>query len=150
MVKKLYYEDINVGDEMPKYTAGPITRTHIVRYAGAGGDFNPLHHDETFATSLGMPRVIAHGQLIMGIVGEAITGWIDNKCLKNFKVRFVGMTEPMDLTDPASKDRATIIVTGKVVNKGEKDGQKMIECEIQAADALGAVKATGSFSAALP
>ncbi|MDD5711924.1 MAG: MaoC/PaaZ C-terminal domain-containing protein, partial [Smithellaceae bacterium] len=87
MASKVYFEDVNIGDAMPTFTSDPLTRTHLVRYAGASGDFNPLHHDETFVGMFGMPRVIAHGMLIMGITSRAITEWIDNKYLRNFKVR---------------------------------------------------------------
>jgi acyl dehydratase len=151
MAKEINFENINVGDDMPPFTSDPITRTHLVRYAGASGDFNPLHHDETFVAMFGMPRVIGHGMLIMGITSRAITEWIDNKFIKNFKVRFSGMTEPTDLTDfENTKARATITVTGKVVNKFTEGGENRIQCDIQAADALGGIKLTGSFIAALP
>ena len=151
MAKKIYFEDINIGDAMPTFTSAPITRTHLVRYAGASGDFNPLHHDETFVAMFGMQRVIAHGMLIMGITSNAITEWIDNKYLKNFKVRFSGMTEPADLTDfENTKARATITISGKIVKKFAEGGENRIQCEIQAADALGNVKLTGSFIAFLP
>jgi hypothetical protein len=89
--------------------------------------------------------------LIMGITSRAITEWIDNKYLKNFKVRFSGMTEPADLVDlENTKARATITVTGNVVKKFAEGGENRIQCDIQAVDALGGVKLTGSFIAALP
>ncbi|HAR98348.1 MAG: hypothetical protein M0P04_11095 [Syntrophales bacterium] len=145
------FASVNVGDAMPTFTSDPVTRTHMVRYAGASGDFNPLHHDETFVKMFGMPRVISHGMLIMGITGRAITEWIEDKSLRKFSVRFAGMTEPVDLHDfENTKQRATITVTGKVVEKFEEAGEKRIRCEIQAADGLGAVKINGSFVAALP
>lgn len=151
MAKIIYFEDVNVDDNMPDFTSAPITRTHLVRYAGASGDFNPLHHDETFVAMFGMKRVIAHGMFIMGITSNAITQWIDNKYLKNFKVRFSGMTEPADLTDfENTKARATIIITGKVVKKYVEKGENRIQCDIIAADTLGGIKLTGSFIAALP
>jgi hypothetical protein len=109
------YDDVEVGNKMPVYTSAPITRTHLVRYAGASGDFNPLHYDQTFAKMIGMKNIIVHGMLIMGIAGEAITSWIENKYLRKFSVRFLNMTEPVDLDDMENtKDRATIIVTGEV------------------------------------
>jgi acyl dehydratase len=149
MTKTLTYESISVGDAMPTFISDPITRTHLVRYAGASGDFNPLHHDETFVKLFGMPRVISHGMFVMGIVGQAITDWIDDKNLRKFGVRFSGMTEPMDMDDQNSKERATIVVTGTVVEKYEIDGEKVMRCEINAADKQGSVKLTGSFVAAL-
>jgi len=145
------YDDIEVGNKMPVYTSAPITRTHLVRYAGASGDFNPLHHDETFIKMIGSKNVIAHGMLIMGIVGEAITSWIENKYLRRFNTRFLSMTEPADLDDMENtKDRATIIVSGEVVKKYEENGEKRILCDIIAQDALGSKKLSGFFIAALP
>ena len=145
------YNDIEIGNEMPVYTSAPITRTHLVRYAGASGDFNPLHHDQTFIKMIGMKNVIAHGMLIMGIVGEAITSWIENKYLRKFNARFLSMTEPVDWDDVENtKDRATIIVRGKIVKKFEENGEKRFQCEIIAQDALGSRKLSGFFIATLP
>lgn len=145
------YDDVEVGHKMPVYTSVPITRTHLVRYAGASGDFNPLHYDQTFAKMIGMKNIIAHGMLIMGITGEAITSWIENKYLRIFSVRFLNMTEPADLDDMENtKDRATIIVSGEVVKKFEENGEKRIRCDIIAQDALGSKKLSGFFIAALP
>ena len=151
MTKEIFYKDVKVGDEMPSFTSDPITRTHLVRYAGASGDFNPLHHDNTFVALFGMPNVISHGMLIMGITGRAVTNWIPQKHLKKYKVRFSGMTDPMDLNDAANTTkRGTITVKGKVVKKWEEGKDKLIECEIESADGNGNVKLTGTFVAALP
>lgn len=144
------FADINVGDAMPSYTTAPLTRTDICRYAGASGDFNPLHHDDTFVKMIGMERVIAHGMLVMGIAGEAITAWVDNSNLRKFNVRFLGMTEPADCNDlEGTKQRATITISGKVTNKFEENGEKKIQCDIVAKDALGGTKLLGYFIAAL-
>lgn len=151
MADKIYFDDIKIGDLMPTFISAPITRTQLVRYAGASGDFNPLHHDETFVAMFGMQRVIAQGMFIMGITSNAITQWIDNQYLRNFKVRFSGMTEPADLTDfENTKGRATITITGEVVKKFTEGDENLIQCDIVAMDALGGVKLTGSFMAALP
>jgi hypothetical protein len=145
------YDDIEVGNKMPVYTSAPITRTHLVRYAGASGDFNPLHHDQTFVKMIGRKNIIAHGMLIMGIAGEAITSWIENKYIRKFNARFLSMTEPADLDNMENtKDRATIIVSGEVVKKFEENGEKRIQCDIIAQDALGSKKLSGYFIAALP
>jgi acyl dehydratase len=145
------YDDIEVGNNMPVYTSVPITRTHLVRYSGASGDFNPLHHDQTFIKMIGKENIIAHGMLIMGIAGEAITSWIENKYLRKFNARFLSMTEPADLDDMENtKDRATITVSGKVVKKYVENGEKRIQCDIIAQDALGSKKLSGFFIAALP
>lgn len=145
------FDAIEVGDAIPPYTAAPITRTQLVRYAGASGDFNPLHNDDTFARMIGMDNVIAHGMFIMGIAGEAITAWIDNKYLRRFSVHFLSMTQPVNLDDfEKTKGRATITVRGKVIEKYEENGEKRIRCEIIAQDAQGSRKLTGFFVVALP
>ncbi len=144
------FDDVRIGDLMPNYTTGPITRTHLVRYAGASGDFNPLHHDESFAKMIGLNNVISHGMLIMAIAGEAITAWVDQRSIRKFSVRFLSMTEPVDWNNvEKTKDRATITVTGKVVKKYEEKGEKLIKCNIAAKDALGSRKLDGFFIVAL-
>ena len=141
MAKKIYFEDIKVGDEMPKLVKGPLQKLQHVMYAGASGDFNPLHTDDDFAKAVGMKDgVITHGMLIMGFVGQAITNWIPKKDLKRFGVRFAGMSKPGN----------TITVTGKVRDKRSQSGQNQITCDITAMDETGDVKVTGSFDAALP
>ena len=145
------FDTMKVGDAIPVYTSAPITRTQLVRYAGASGDFNPLHHDETFVRMIGMGTVIAHGMFIMGIAGEAITSWIDNKDLRKFSVHFLSMTQPVNLDDfEQTKGRATITVSGKVIEKYEENGEKRIRCDIIAQDAQGSRKLTGFFVVALP
>jgi acyl dehydratase len=145
------FDDINIGDAIPDYTGGPITRTHLVRYAGASGDFNPLHHDESFAKMIGLDSIIAHGMLIMGITGEAITAWVENKSLRKMSVRFISMTEPVDWNNVENtKNRATITISGKVVKKYEENGEKRVHCSIVAKDALGSRKLDGFFIVALP
>jgi len=145
------FAELNIGEAIPSYTANPITRTDLVRYAGASGDFNPLHHDETFVKMIGLDAVIAHGMLIMGIAGEAITAWVENKYLRKMSVRFLSMTEPVDWNNVENtKNRATITVSGKVVKKYEENGEKRIKCDIVAKDALGSRKLAGFFIVALP
>ena len=145
----LQLAELNIGDSLVPYTSSPITRTDLVRYAGASGDFNPLHHDNTFVKTIGMERVIVHGMLIMGIAGQAITTWIDNRDLRKFNVRFAGMTEPVDFDDwENTRQRATITITGKVKNKFEENGEKRIRCDIVAKDGLGNTKLRGFFIAA--
>jgi len=141
MAQEIYYEDVNVGDAMPELVKGPLQKLQHVMYAGASGDFNPLHTDDDFAKAVGMKDgVIAHGMLIMGIVGQAITGWIHRKDLKKFGVRFAGMTKPGN----------TITVTGSVTDKRVEDGNNIIVCDVAAKDENGDVKITGKFEAALP
>jgi len=89
--------------------------------------------------------------LIMGITGEAITAWVENKNLRKMSVRFLSMTEPVDWNNVENtKNRATITISGKVVKKYEENGEKRIRCSIVAKDALGSRKLDGFFIVALP
>ncbi|MBW2562258.1 MAG: dehydratase [Deltaproteobacteria bacterium] len=141
MAQELFYGDIDVGDTMPEQVKGPLQKIQHVMYAGASGDFNPLHTDDDFAKAVGMKDgVIAHGMLIMGFVGQAITDWIPRKYLKKFGVRFSGMTKPGN----------TISITGTVTDKRVENRENIITCEVIARDERGDVKVTGHFEAALP
>jgi acyl dehydratase len=141
MAQKIYFEDIAIGTQMPALVKGPLIKLQHVIYAGASGDFNPLHTDDDFARAVGMKDgVITHGMLVMGFVGQAITSWIPKKNLKRFALRFAGMTRPGN----------TITITGKVIDKREQAGENLITCEVVAVDEALDVKVTGSFDAALP
>lgn len=81
---------VAVGERLEPRSIGPITQTDIVRFAGAGGDFNPLHHDPAFAESAGFGSVIAMGQMQAAILAAYLTDWIGIEHLREFEVRFVG------------------------------------------------------------
>lgn len=133
------FQDIKVGDSLPTLTKKPVSKMQLVRYAGASGDFNPLHTDPDFGKSTGIGQ-IAHGMLIMGFVGEAVTGWVPKSSLKKLSVRFAGMTRPDDV----------ISVTGKVTDKGEDKGFEIIRCEVTAKNQKDEKVLAGSFEAAFP
>src|SRR6266542_1236523 len=91
-----YFEDVNVGDEVPPFEVTPITRTDIVRYAGASGDFNPIHHDEEFARSAGMPAVFGIGMHSAGLLGQYLARWVGLSNVRRFGVRLTGQVWPGD------------------------------------------------------
>jgi acyl dehydratase len=138
MPSTIFFEDVKVGDRIPPLTKDPISPVQLVRYAGASGDFNPLHFDPSIGQAAGFGGIIAHGMLIMGFVGEAITNWIPNHHLKKFKSRFIGITRPHDI----------ITITGRVIEKKEAD--RIIICSLAAIDQKGELKIKGSFEAQLP
>lgn len=84
------------GDEFTT-TVGPVSRTDFVRYAGAGGDFHPLHHDEVFAREAGMPSVFAMGLFHAGVLGVHLARWVGPDHLRTFAIRFTGQVWPGDL-----------------------------------------------------
>lgn len=78
-------------------TTPPVTRTQIVRFAGAAGDFNPMHHDEPFAREAGQPGVFAMGQLQAAILADAVAGWLGRDNVTGYGVRFKDMVRPGDV-----------------------------------------------------
>src|SRR5512141_1378531 len=94
--KTVYFEDVQEGDAVPPFVVKNLTRTDLVRYAGASGDFNPIHHDQTFAESAGLPTVFAHGMLTAGLVGKCVTDYVGVHNLRQFKVRFATRVWPGD------------------------------------------------------
>ncbi|MBE3561288.1 MAG: MaoC family dehydratase N-terminal domain-containing protein [Ktedonobacteraceae bacterium] len=137
---KRYFEDVQIGDELPKLIKDPVTHLQLVRYAGASGDFNPLHTDPSVGEQIGTGGLIAHGMLIMGFVGQLLSNYVGPEALRKFHVRFKGMTRPGDV----------ITCTGTITKKYTLDGEGRIEGRVQAADQNGDVKVTGTFVAALP
>ena len=81
---------LTVGDQLENRTIGPITQTDIVRFAGAGGDFNPLHHDAAHAQRAGLPGVISMGQMQAGMLAAFVTDSVRVEHLQSFGVRFAG------------------------------------------------------------
>src|SRR6266536_2966034 len=84
------------GSAGPAANVGPLTRTDIVRYAGASGDFNPIHHDEEFARSAGMPAVFGIGMHSAGLLGQYLARWVGLSNVRRFGVRLTGQVWPGD------------------------------------------------------
>lgn len=99
-------------------TTAPITRAQIVRFAGAAGDFNPMHHDEPFAQAAGQPSVFAMGQLPAAILAAAVAEWLGRENVTGYGVRFREKVWPGD----------ALVLTGAVVE--EADGVR--SCELSA------------------
>ncbi|MGW5031695.1 MaoC family dehydratase [Streptomyces nigra] len=112
MTAKIAYDDVEVGTELPAQSF-PVTRATLVRYAGASGDFNPIHWNEKFAKEVGLPDVIAHGMFTMAEAIRVVTDWTgDPAAVVEYGVRF---TKPVVV--PNDDTGATIEVSGKVAAK---------------------------------
>jgi acyl dehydratase len=115
-----------VGDTHEAVLVDDLRRTQIVQYAGASGDYNPLHSDEPFAREVaGFPTVFAHGMLTMGMTGQALTAWLGDGAVRTFGVRFSAQVWPGDtLTARFSvegvEDGALQIVVS-VVNQDDRE-----------------------------
>ena len=112
------YDDVANGTELPPRTY-QVTRLDLVKYAGASGDFNPIHWNERVARSVGLPNVIAHGMYTMAQAGKFVTEWAgDPGAVTDFSVRFSAMVVvPDDAPSSGTTGGATIELTGKVLDK---------------------------------
>ncbi len=118
-----YFEDVNEGDEMEPLVKDPIGRVQLARYAGASGDFNPIHLDDDFAKRSGLPNgVIAHGMLSMGFAGQYAGAWAAGGKVKKIGVRFTAMTDLHDV----------VACKGKVVKKWREEGENLVQIEYAA------------------
>ncbi|MEG0383540.1 MAG: MaoC/PaaZ C-terminal domain-containing protein [Solibacillus sp.] len=132
----MFYEDIQEGYEFPILVKDPVTRVQLVRFAGASGDFHPLHLVEEVAEKAGM-KIIAHGMLVMGMLTHGVTSWVSRKNINKISVRFSKMTFPGE----------TIHIVGKVL---EKKGDNTVLAEVFAKNSEGEVKVAGTFEATIP
>ncbi|GAA3755488.1 MaoC family dehydratase [Streptomyces tremellae] len=127
MTAKIGYDEVEVGTELPPGTF-PVTRDTLVRYAGASGDFNPIHFNERFAKEVGLPDVIAHGMFTMAEAVRVVTDWAgDPGAVVEYGVRF---TKPVVV--PNDDKGAVVEVTAKVA---EKLGDRQVRVDIAASSA---------------
>ena len=132
--------DIAVGDQREAVVVEDLRRTQIVQYAGASGDFNPIHHDETFATqAAGYPSVFAHGMLTMGLTGKLLTDWLGDGVLRSFGVRFVNQVWPGD----------TLTARGTVTSIEARGDGKLVAIDVVTENQKGETVVQGSATALL-
>ena len=136
---KVLFDDIEVGYEMPQLVKNPITETQLVMYAGASGDFNPIHTVHAFGEKAGFGGVIGHGMLSMGFAGQFMTNWVGVTAVKKLAVQFRAVTKPKNV----------ITVSGTVVKKYTEDGQNMVDCEFLAVNQDGDKIIMGTATAEL-
>ncbi len=126
--------DLKIGDTHCERVVENLTRTQIVQYAGASGDYNPIHTDELYTTKVaGYPGVFAHGMLTMGLTGKMLTNWVDASRLTKFGVRFTNQVWPGDTLD--STATVTAIHDGLVdldVVTVNQDGKEVLRGYAQA------------------
>jgi len=111
---------LQVGDEMPSTTIGPLTRTDFVRYAGASGDLNPIHYDEPMAQAAGMPSVFGMGMLHAGMLAMRLARWVGPDNLRSYRARFTGQVWPGD----------ELTLTGRVAGVEQRDGTALAQIEL--------------------
>ena len=139
---KVYAEDVQVGSEMPPLVKPPIQQIQLTRYAGASGDFNPIHQDAAFAKAAGMGDVFAHGMLSMGFVAQSVTDWFGVGTVRKLGVRFAALVRLGDV----------VTCKGKVTAKHPPvagRGPCLVDVELWAENQKGEKVVTGKATAAL-
>ncbi|PIC77486.1 dehydratase [Sporosarcina sp. P19] len=135
MIKDWVLEELTVDQKLEPMVKPPITKVQLAQYAGASGDFNPLHLDDDFAQKIGMDGVIAHGMLVMGFLGEYVMKIAGKEAhVANLKMRFGKMTVPGD----------EIRCSGIVERTYEENGKPCIALELTAEKASGEIVGSGS------
>jgi acyl dehydratase len=135
----MYFEDASVGDTGPELRH-VLGRTDLVMYAGASGDFNPMHTDEVAAQAAGLPSVFGHGMFSAGLLGRAVTDFVGVGNLKSYKVRFTRQTWPGE----------TLVARTAIVAKRVVGGEHLVDVSCTLSNADGEVKVDGEAVAALP
>ena len=125
---------ITAGAEAPVKEV-TLTRTDLVQYAGASGDYNPMHHDEIKAQAAGMPSVFGHGMFSMGFLGTALTDFVGIENLRSYSVRFVKQTWPGE------------VLRTKVVVRSVEDGIATLDCSLE--NDKGEAKVSGEAKAVI-
>ena len=149
--KQLYWEDVKEGDEitpLPKIA----TTAMLVRWAGASGDFNPLHYDRVFAEAAGVGQPIVHGALKRQWLVQLMTDWIgDQGWLKQFSCQYRAMDIPRamrSMADPV--DGETWMCKGKVTKKYVEGDARCIDCNIWIENGKGEITTPGKATVILP
>ncbi len=132
--------ELEVGKSWETVVVDNLTRTQIVQYAGASGDYNPLHTDEVFAMEVaGYPAVFAHGMLTMGMTGRAVTDIVGDGRLRNYGVRFTAQVWPGD----------TLTTTTTVEALREESGEELVDLAVVTNNQDGVTVVKGSATARL-
>lgn len=129
--------ELTPGDRHEEQVCYDLSRTQIVQYAGASGDYNPLHTDEPAARHRGFPGVFAHGMLTMGMTGMMLTNWVGDGRLTRYGARFVAQVWPGD----------TLTARATVRELRVQDGQSFVELDVETVNDQGTVVLTGYATA---
>ena len=112
------YDDVSAGESGPAISH-TLTRTDLVMYAGASGDFNPMHHDEVAAQLAGLPSVFGHGMFTAGLLATAVTNFVGIGNLKSYRVRFTKQTWPGE-----------VLTTNVTVREKRAGNEVVLDCSV--------------------
>lgn len=135
------FEDVNVGDEIPRLVVGPVTLQDLVEWCGAEEDYLNIHYDKAVAKAAGLPGCVIQGYFKCGMLGRMLTDWLgEDGSLKKMGVSYRGMDFPGD----------TLTCHGKVTNKYVEEGENCIELEIWTENQRGEKTTPGTAVVTLP
>ena len=129
------YDAVAVGEERTQEFP-PLTRTMFVRYAGASGDFNPMHHDDTIATQVGNPSVFGHGMLSMGLAARVLKDWFGPEAIRTLQVRFSKPVWPV------------AVLTAAATVTAKHDAGNLVDLDLVVQNQAGAQAVVGSATVA--
>jgi acyl dehydratase len=130
---RVKWNDVQVGLDAEPFVAPALTITDFVRYQGASGDMNPIHHDDAFAKASGYPGPFAVGMLQAGVLGTYVTDWFGARTVRKYGVQFREQAWPGDV----------LTYTGTVVAVREEDGERLVDVELLAVRQTGGVHLKG-------
>ncbi|MER2565114.1 MAG: MaoC/PaaZ C-terminal domain-containing protein [Myxococcaceae bacterium] len=134
--RKLYFENVRVGDELPAMAKSPIDRVQLARYAAATNDYNPLNIDELQAKAIGMPSVVSPSTLGLGFLGQLVTDWARGGQVKKASARFTRMLWPGD----------TLVCKGRVSDRWGEGGKYHVELDVWAENQKGELVVRGNVT----
>ena len=151
MEKQLHWEDVEVGSEVSPL-AKVATSLMLVKWAGASGDFNPLHYDNSFAASQGVGSPIVHGALKRQWLVQLMTDWMGEEgTLKKFSCQYRAMDYPRSMATTAEcEDGETWWCKGNVTKKYVENDKHYVDCDIQIENGKGEVTTQGKATVILP
>lgn len=130
--------DLKTGDSHEEVVVEDLTRTQLVMYSGASGDYNPLHSDEPYTTQVaGYPSVFAHGMLTMGLTGKMLTNYVGDGRLKKFGVRFTNQVWPGD----------TLTSSATVTEIRQEGDEKLVDLDVKTVNQDGKTVVSGYATA---
>lgn len=150
-IGQLFWDDVTVGDDLPPLTKIASTQT-LVKWAGASGDFNPLHFEDTFAASQGMGKPIIHGQLKRAWLVQLVSDWIGREgALRKLSCQHRAVDYPRLMkTVLEPQDGDTLLCKGKVTARRTEGAVHYIDCDIWVENGKGEATTRGSATVILP
>lgn len=127
---------LNVGDVIPQITFDEVTQVQLIKYAGAAGDFNQIHTVPAYAKEAGLEGTIAHGMLVMGMLGKLISDWSGIKDVVKYGVSFKSKTIPGDV----------LIAKGEIKKITPGDDCTLVDCKVFIEDEAGDIKIDGKVT----